>query len=102
MSFVISESTISLSKIRNSSSTTTVFHSNAAQVSLGYVFSSNGLFFCRSACLLTTLLKRFEWTAIKFYGGVWGGKRNVIKFWCSDGMDHHADYLIRNLAITQY
>ena len=37
---------------------------------------------------------------MKFYGGVHGGKRNKSLDFGND-LDHHADNLIGNLAITQ-
>ena len=37
---------------------------------------------------------------MKFYGGVWGGKRNKgLNF--GSHLDHHADFRIENLDITQ-
>ena len=55
---------------------------------------------CLCVCLLATLLKSYEQIAIKFYGGVLGGKR--IK-WLDFGSDpdHHVDCSIWTPAITQ-
>ena len=42
---------------------------------LRYVFGSVGLFVCKHCS------KSYEWVAMTFYGGVWGGKRDLIEFW---------------------
>ena len=42
----------------------------------------------------------YKWIVVKFYGEVRGGKRNKWPDFGSN-LDHHADRLIENLAITQ-
>ena len=61
-----------------------------------YVFSYNCLFVCLSVTNITQSHERI----VKFYEGVWGGKRNVIKTWWQSGS--HADCPIKNhnVAVT--
>ena len=60
-------------------------------------YGSVGLSFCWSVCS-QHYLKSYERIAMKFYGGIWDGKRNK---WLDFGTnpDHHADCPIGNLAI---
>ena len=62
-----------------------------------YVFGSICLFLlflCLSFCLSLAILLRKLWIAIKFHGGVWGGKRNESLNFGGDP-DHLADCPIR-------
>ena len=63
------------------------------------IFTFSAALVCLFVCY-EHYLKSYEQIAMKFYGGVWGGKGNK---WLNFGgdADHHADCPIGNLAIAQ-
>ena len=57
-------------------------------------------FVCQFVCLFATLQKSYEWMAMKFYGRVWGVKRNKsLNFGANS--DNHVDCPVRNPVIIQ-
>ena len=51
---------------------------------INHYLLSRGAYVFGFVCLLPTLLKNYEWIAMKFYGGVPGWykeQEHVIKFW---------------------